>query len=79
LIVLKNHDYYDQLTQNEKWSNIIKEIIPVAFNFYKIKLNDEYFFREDEVVKILKDNFGSTVSIEFNQYQHGIGEYAQLK
>jgi hypothetical protein len=79
LVVIKNHDYYDQLTQNEKWTSVIKEIIPVAFNFYKIKLNEDYFFREDEVVRMLKDNLGSTVSVEFNQYQHGVGEYAQLK
>ncbi len=76
LVVLKNHDYLNQL-RNENWSSIVKEIIPVAFNIYKIKLTPEYFSREIEVAKMFENEFH--VMVEFNQYQHGVGEYVQLK
>jgi hypothetical protein len=79
LITLKNHQYIDQL-KNEKWSSLVKEIIPVAFDIYKIKLTKEYFLREEEAAKMFQESFGLLDNqVEFNQYQHGVGEYVQLK
>lgn len=76
LVVLKKRDYFDQL-KGEKWNSVIKEVIPVAFNFYKLKLMPDYFLRELEVATMLQESFG--VPVEYNQFQHGIGEYVQLK
>lgn len=76
LVILKNHDYLEQL-RSDKWSSMVKEIVPVAFNFYKLKLMPDYLLREEEVARILQENFD--VSVEFNQFQHGIGEYVQLR
>jgi hypothetical protein len=76
LVALKNRDYLDQI-RGEKWSSVIKEITPVAFDIYKIKLMEEYFSREEEVARMFQENFG--ISVEFNQYQHGVGEYVQLQ
>jgi hypothetical protein len=79
LVALKNKDFIDQV-RSEKWSAVISEIIPVAFNIYKIKLTSEYYLREMEVAKMFQESFGvAGVTVELNQYQHGIGEYAQLK
>ena len=77
LIVIKNQDYFNQLITDEKWNGVIKEVIPVAFKFYKIKLTPEYFLHEEEVARMLQESFG--IAVEYNQYQHGIGEYVQLK
>lgn len=76
LVVVKKEDYLDQF-KSEKWTSVIKEVIPVAFNFYKLKLMPDYFLREEEVARMLQESFG--MSVEFNQFQHGIGEYVQLK
>ena len=68
--------------QSTKWSSMIKAVTIVSKKVYKVELVKEYEFREQEVIDQLQQNFNGKNFIryiEFNNYNHPIGEYIHLK
>lgn len=68
--------------QLAKWSGMIKSVSKVSEKTFKVSLTSEYFYREQEVIdQITENDFGKNFVrfIEFNDYQHPIGEFVRLK
>ncbi|MBC7539789.1 MAG: hypothetical protein H7281_13290 [Bacteriovorax sp.] len=68
--------------QTAKWSSMIKAVTLVSNKVYKVVLQKDYEFREQEVIDQLQENFvGKNLVryIEFNDYRHPIGEFIHLK
>jgi hypothetical protein len=67
--------------KNEKWDKYFEMIKPVSGNLYKIVLRSEYYLHEEDVKKIILETLPKTSIdyIEYNDYQHPIGEYLNLK
>jgi hypothetical protein len=68
--------------QSPKWISMIKSVTLVSSKVYKVVLVKEYEFREQEVIDQIQENFSGKNLIryiEFNDYQHPIGEFTHLR
>ncbi len=68
--------------QGSKWSSVIKEVTRISDKVYKVSVVKDYKFREAEVASLLEENFTGKNFIryiEFNNYQHPIGDFVPLK
>jgi hypothetical protein len=68
--------------QSPKWSGIVASVTLIANKVYKVVLVKDYFFREQEVIEQLQENFNGKNLIryiEFNDYRHPVGEFVHLK
>lgn len=68
--------------KSEKWAFAIKEVTRISDRAYKVSLVKDYTFREAEVANLLEENFTGKNFIryiEFNNYQHPVGDFIPLK
>jgi hypothetical protein len=68
--------------QSSKWSSMIKSVTGISKNVYKVILTKDYELREQEVISQIQVEFIEKKRIrfiEFNSYNHPIGEFVHLR
>lgn len=80
IIGVESNEFLNEL-QAPKWSLMIKEVKPIVDRVYKVKLMQDFEFKESEVANSLEENFAGKNLIryiEYNNYRHPVGEYIHL-
>jgi len=68
--------------QSPKWASMIKSVTVISKNVYKVVLTKDYELREQEVISQIQEEFFEKKIIrfiEFNSYNHPIGEFIHLR
>lgn len=80
LIIGLNDESLINTFRDDEVGKYFFEISKIADKTYKIVLSNEYNFKEEDVAKVLNEKYGKQIRyLEFNEYQHPIGDFLSVK